>query len=259
MELLGKLIRYAAHRIRVLSGSMGDPFVQSFMEQILYNKAVYPEFSLIEKYRSEIYSNNTLLETPDPGAGSRSPHSTFTLGSKAKAASVKPEYGRLLFRLVRTHQPERIIELGTGAGISTLYLTYGNPGARVITVEGNKQLAELASRNFVARGLQQITLINDTFDHVLPDLIRFASANTLVYIDGNHIFDSTIRYFDLLGKASGYRCIMVLDDINWSGEMARAWKTIRDSEHPGVVLDLFQVGILFLGLGDLQQKFWLRY
>jgi hypothetical protein len=52
---------------------------------------------------------------------------------------------------------------------------------------------------------------------------------------------------------------MVLDDINWSREMARAWKIIRDSEHPGVALDLFQVGILFLGLGDLQQKYWLRY
>lgn len=259
MELPGKFIRYAAHRIHVLSGSTGNPFVQSFIEQVLHNKTVYPEFSLIESYRSEIYSNNTLLETPDPGAGSRSRHNPVTIGSKAKAASVKPEYGRLLFHLVRAHQPERIIELGTGAGISTLYLAYGNPGARVITVEGNKQLAEVAHRNFVARGLQQITLINDTFDHVLPDLIRFASANTLVYIDGNHIFDSTIRYFNLLGKATGYSCIIVLDDINWSGEMARAWKIIADSEHPGVALDLFQVGIIFLGFEDLQQKFWLRY
>ena len=55
----------------------------------------------------------------------------------------------------------------------------------------------------------------------------------LIYIDGNHIFDSTIRYFNLLGKASGYRCIMVLDDINWSGEMARAWKIIRGFRTPG--------------------------
>jgi predicted O-methyltransferase YrrM len=259
MELLGKLIRFAVHRIHVLSGSMDDPFVQSFMEQILHNKTVYPEFSLIESYRSEIYSNHTLLETHDPGAGSRSWHNAVTLGSKAKAASVRPEYGRLLFHLVRAHQPERIIELGTGAGISTLYLAYGNPAARVVTVEGNKQLAEVASRNFVARGLQQITLINDTFDHVLPDLIRFASANTLVYIDGNHIFDSTIRYFNLLGKASGYSGIMVLDDINWSGEMARAWKIIADSELSRVALDLFHVGIIFQGFGDLQQKFWLRY
>ena len=47
--------------------SMGYLFVHSFMEQILHNKTVYPEFNLIELYRSEIYSNNTLLDTPDPG------------------------------------------------------------------------------------------------------------------------------------------------------------------------------------------------
>jgi predicted O-methyltransferase YrrM len=259
MELLGKLIRYGTHRIRSLSGSTGNPFVRSFMEQILHNKTVYPEFGLIEAYRSEIKTNNTLLETPDPGTGSRSRYRVHTLGSKAKAASVNPEYGRLLFRLARAYNPEQIMELGTGVGISTLYMAYGNPGARIITVEGNKQLAEAASGNFTARGLQQITLINDTFDHILPELKRFATANSLVYIDGNHTFDATIRYFNILGKACDYRCIMVLDDINWSGEMARAWKIIADSGHPGIVLDLLQVGIIFLGSGDRQQKFWLRY
>jgi predicted O-methyltransferase YrrM len=259
MELLGRIFRLSCHRIRQLYGHMDNPFIRAFSENILHNKTVYPEFSAIEAYRSEIYSNHDQLYAPDPGAGSRCRCKTNTLGEKARASSVKPGYGRLLFHLARIYRPERIIELGTGAGISTLYLASGNPEVRIITVEGNKQLAEVASRSFFARGLQQIIVINDTFDHVLPELVRFATADSLIYIDGNHSFDATIRYFNLLGEACGYKCIMVLDDINWSGEMARAWRTITDSEHPGIVLDLFQLGILFLGYGVEQQKFWLRY
>jgi predicted O-methyltransferase YrrM len=138
-------------------------------------------------------------------------------------------------------------------------MAYGNPQAGIITIEGNPQLAALASGNFTAAGLQQVTVINDSFDNVISQTFSPLKSDTLVFIDGNHTFDATLRYYRVLGNVSGFRCILVLDDINWSDQMMRAWRAIADMEHSGYIIDLYKLGIIFKGYGGKQQKFRLRY
>jgi predicted O-methyltransferase YrrM len=253
------LFNYFIHLIDSLSGRANDPFIHDFSQNILNNKTVYSEFDLIEKYRSVIYTNDTPLETKDFGAGTKSDHKRGTIGSMAKVASVNAKYGRFLFHLVRYYQPDRILELGTAVGISTMYLAWGNPQARVITVEGNPQLAVTASRNFTLNGLHNIILIKSTFDNAMTQLLSEVTNNTLVFIDGNHTLKATLQYFEVFGKKPDSYNIMIFDDINWSHEMMQAWKSITLSAHSGVSVDLFRMGILFQGRGKNGQKFRLRY
>ena len=66
-----------------------------------------------------------------------------TISSIAKNAAKPKKFGQLLFRMVKYYQPATILELGTSLGITTSYLSLAKPDARLITMEGSKEIAEL--------------------------------------------------------------------------------------------------------------------
>lgn len=259
MDLPLRLFNYFIHWLYSSSEKGNCDFFRDFGLNILHNKTVYPEYELIENYRISLLNNNSMLETHPLGAGTRNGQKKRTVSSIARSASVNAKYGQLLFRLVRYYKPDQIVELGTALGISTMYLAMGNPGSSVISVEGNPRLGEIAARSFSYYGLHNITLINSNFDDAIPILHPDLKSNALVFIDGNHTLEATLRYYSLLSEASGLNRIMVLDDINWSAPMAKAWRIITDSECRGMTIDLFQLGIIFLGQNYNRQKFRFRY
>jgi predicted O-methyltransferase YrrM len=253
------LINYFMHRIRTLTDPVNNSFIHDFKNHVLNKSAVYPEFRIIEKYRSELSKNTEQLEKMDMGAGSKSAKKGKTVGSMARTASVSETYGQLLYRLAGYYKPDNIIELGTALGVSTMYLALGNPQAMVYTVEGNPQLAAIASNNFARHHINNITLINNSFDNAIARLIPEINSNTLVFIDGNHTLSATLKYFGLFGRIPGSSNIFIFDDINWSNEMMRAWESIAESPNAGTVVDLFQMGIIFQGRGMDGKKFRLWY
>ena len=52
----------------------------------------------------------------------------------------------------------------------------------------------------------------------------------MVFIDGNHSEDATIRYFEESIKYSDQKTILIFDDIHWSSGMEKAWDYIRKSQ-----------------------------
>ena len=68
----------------------------------------------------------------------------------------------------------------------------------------------------------------------------------MAYVDGNHRYEPTIRYFQLLLSHAHNDTILIFDDIHWSAEMEKAWKEIQ--QHPSVrcTVDLFYLGFVFL-------------
>ena len=234
-----------AHRITALSGGGSDPFFKDFGQHVLADDPEFTGYEFIEKIRSDLLNNTETVPARDFGAGSRSLRKERTIGQITKVSSINPRYGRLLNRLVRHYRPSRIIELGTAAGISTLYLASGNREAEVITVEGNPRLAEIASGNFRKAGLKNVTVINSTFDEALSEIIKDLSSGLLIYIDGNHTKEATLRYYSVFATQFGINPILIFDDINWSKEMRGAWKIISQQAPGGTLIDLFFMGICF--------------
>lgn len=252
------VLKYILHQIISMTGVNND-FIQSFKKHVLHDRIVYPEFNIIEEYRTRLGKNHELLELSDMGAGTRFSNQKRTIAGIAKVASVRTKYGELLFRLVKSYASNQIVELGTACGISTMYLAMGNPGATVISVEGNPQLAELAGRNFITYGINNIRLINKSFDKAIQDIAAILQKKPIIFIDGNHTQEATLRYYDILGSACCNNGIFIIDDINWSFPMARAWKTITTRGGRNLIIDLFQLGIIFQGQGHYTEKFHLRY
>ncbi len=244
MHIFQLLSSFVIHRIAALRRNKTDAFIQDFRNHVLKNFQFCPDFEFIEKKRSALLQNPALLSAPDFGAGSRKTRQ-LTTGEAIRIASVNPRYGRLLYRLTARYKPSQVIELGTAAGISTLYLAFGNRDAEVITVEGNPQLADLAAGNFKNSGLNNVTIVNSTFDEALPGLISNMAPDSLVYIDGNHTSEATLRYYSVFTGHAGKKPILVFDDINWSAEMRYAWHMMHKRASTGIIIDLFFMGIYF--------------
>jgi predicted O-methyltransferase YrrM len=243
MHLIQSFNHFLIHRIATLHRFENNIFIQGFTEHVMKDFQYCPEFEFIENKRSVLLQNRVPLSPHNFGAGSQTRQART--GDAIRVASVKPRYGRFLYRLAAWYKPSRIIELGTAAGISTHYLAFGNRDAEVITVEGNPQLAEIATRNFKESGLNNVTVLNSTFDEALPYLINIMAPDSLVFIDGNHTAEATLRYFSCFNGLTGKKPILVFDDINWSCDMRSAWQMIQKRLSTGTIIDLFFMGIYF--------------
>ena len=89
---------------------------------------------------------------------------------------------------------------------------------------------------------------------------RFGGPLDLVFFDGNHRYEPTIRYYRQLLPAVHEHTVLIFDDIHWSKEMEQAWdKIIKD---PAVMLsiDLFFIGLVFFRKEQkVKQHFTIRF
>ena len=223
-----------------------SPFVFDFIKKVLNDKETYPTYSRVEELREKLLLDNTVLNVEDFGAGSSvSKSNQRTIASIAKNAAKPKKFGQLLFRMVQFYKPEQILELGTSLGITTSYLASGNPNADVFTLEGSKEIAETATKNFQLLGLNNIGVITGNFDETLEPAIKQLSTIDFTFIDGNHRYKPTINYFNQILRKRHNNSVLIFDDIHWSKEMEQAWEEIK--LHPAVTctIDLFFIGLVF--------------
>lgn len=259
MEILSKSKSWIQYFInRKDEYSLHSPFVFDLYNYLKGNKYYYA-FDTINKIRKEQSGNNQLISIYDLGAGSQIySNNKIKLSSITYTASIPHKYGCILFKLVNKFSPENIVELGTGTGISTLYLALASP-ANVFTIEGNPALAEIAKTNFEKAGCKNITAITGNFSEQLPLLLSKLNKVDFAFIDGNHRYEPTIEYFNLIKEKSHENTIMVFDDIHWSKEMEQAWQKIISDKHVIVSMDFFRLGIVFFRKELSKEHYVLKY
>jgi predicted O-methyltransferase YrrM len=146
-----------------------------------------------------------------------------------------------------------ILELGTGLGISGMYLSAGSPEAELHTVEGIQIRTVIAKQVFKRSKLSNVEVHHGEADQVLENVLDKLPGRYLAFVDANHRYDPTVRYVrSILGKA-GDEAILILDDIYWSKGMHKAWKEIIQWPEVRVSIDLFHMGILLLRK-DIQEN-----
>ena len=225
---------------------MHSPFVFEFITKVLNDKTNYPEYEKVEALRDQLLNDHTILEIEDFGAGSMmGKKNRRSISSIAKNAAKPKKFGQLLFRMIKYYQPKTILELGTSLGITTSYLTLAKPDARLITMEGSKEIADVAKRNFRNLDNRNIEIIEGNFDNALSSVVGGLLTVDFAFIDGNHRQEPTERYFKELLAKTNNNSILVFDDIHWSGEMEAAWEAIKNNAAVSCSIDLFFIGIVF--------------
>jgi predicted O-methyltransferase YrrM len=251
-----KIKSYLNHWLHVVDEhSIHSPYFFDFYEKVILNKNEIQGFEDIENVRKKLLESTLEIEMKDLGAQSAHFYSQKRSLAKVVETSISPRpLCELLFRLVNYMEATSIIELGTSAGITSLYLAK-QPEAKVITFEGNKELINIALTHFEYFETNNIKLIEGNLDSTLSDYLQNPAKIDFALMDANHRYEPTIRYFNLLSKRIAQKGIIVMDDIYHSEEMTKAWKELSRHELVYGSADLFRCGILFFDPALNRQHF----
>jgi predicted O-methyltransferase YrrM len=241
-QLINHLFR-AKHRY---GHGIHSPCVYEFVSKILYDSKPYAEYSMLNSIRNELSKSEEQLRVSEIGSISSYFPGEFRKVSKLiSISSVNKKFGELLFRISRFYHPATIVELGTSIGMSTLYLAFGFRGSNIITIEANKWLSQYAGGLFEKYQLGNILRIEGLFDEQLDLVAQKYSSPQLLFVDGNHNYEPTIRYYKHFSNRMDAG-LMIFDDINWSRGMRKAWNEIKQDPRARVTIDLFYMGIVIL-------------
>lgn len=235
-----------------------SPFVYSFIRNVLLKKGKEENLSKILEWHNEV--SNSFLPVGDNsfGAGTRLSQHKKRKRIKSSRIGIPQKYGIMLYRLVQFSVPGRIIEMGTGSGISTAYLAGANPAIQVLTLEGNKERQEFAKKEIEKLKFENIEFLNIDFDNFINAKNDFKNP-LLVFIDGNHRYEPTMRYYQYFSSIAVENTVLIFDDIRWSGEMEKCWKRIKSDVKVTISIDLFFMGIVFFKPGITKQDFIINF
>ena len=199
-----------------------------------------------------------MIRVRDFGAGSRVFKGPERKVSRiAKTAGISKRRAKLLYKTVRQFQPAKILELGTSLGLATAALSLAAPKARIDSLEGCPATAQVARSGFERYGLKNIEVHTGEFDELLPGLLK-ANRYDLVFFDGNHQKEATLRYFELCLAAATENSLFIFDDIHWSRDMETAWEQIKEHPEVTLTLDTYQWGLVFFRKDREKEHFTLR-
>lgn len=246
-------------RYRLLASgrhSVHSPFVYKFYTRTVKGRERCSDTGISDIIkRSGKDSSKVTYDHPLPGVGSV----TTSIRKIASTASKSEKYQNLLYRVARDLKVKNGLEIGTSLGFTTLHLASARPDAKWNTLEGAKEIAELAQRNFDNTTFRNIELTIGNFENILPEVLNKCEELDFVFFDGNHQLQPTLSYFEQCLLKRSENAVFIFDDINWSSEMKQAWKMIKD--HPEVVtsIDLYFLGIVFFDKSLSKQHYLLRY
>lgn len=239
------------HWLRALNEhALHPPFVFNIYTRAIKGRGHNDAFTEIEAVRKRLLKNTGKIKIEELGAGSGMNRAgNRKIRSIARHSLTKASFSRLLYRLIQHMEAQTILELGTSFGINTLYLSAAAPGGHIYTLEGCPQTAVIAQSLFKGWQFPNIELNIGTIDSTLQPLLNRLGQIDAAYLDANHTYEATIRYFNTLLPYLHPNSFLVLDDIYWSPGMQKAWREIQQHHSVQLSLDVFDAGILFFRPG----------
>ena len=226
--------------------SVHSPYLYKLLTHIFELRKTYYADTALETLRQKLKQDETVITFEDHGAGSHKTSSSKLIQKTVKtlaATSTSNVYKcRLLRNLTLYFRPKVIMELGTNLGLATSYLNAGSPEAELHTIEGAEPLYDLACNNFKELNIK-VTAYLGLFDTVLHKVPEVLSRADFVYMDGDHTYESTIKYFEWIWRAGPEKQVIVMDDINWSSGMRGAWNQIKRDYHCRTI-DFYKLGLV---------------
>ncbi|MBS1647797.1 MAG: class I SAM-dependent methyltransferase [Bacteroidetes bacterium] len=236
-----------------------SPFVYKLYTEVIVPQGSYYAFNTLDAVKKQALKSTQQIEVLDLGAGSKKMGKRRRVQDIAKHSVIQKKYGELLFRLVHYLRPQHVLELGTSLGISAMYMAMASKKTPITSVEACPNTFLFAQSMMTQNKQNNVSLVNASFDAFFQNL-KSGVYFDFVFIDGNHTYEATMRYFYFLLKTAKEQSVFVFDDIYWTPGMAKAWQEIKSHPMVTLSLDLYKVGIVFFRSEQKQKEhFILRY
>jgi predicted O-methyltransferase YrrM len=248
---------WSATRIDVLH----SPFVFELYNSCIARQNTPVELLPIEALRQEAKQNNNQITQEDFGAlGYLQTKRTKSVSYFATTHAKPSRLAHIIYRMVSKYKYHNCIELGTSLGFTGMCITRGLPEkATFITIEGANEIAQVAQQHFKQLNLSdKIDLRVGNFNDLLPDVVNELPQVDFAFIDGNHTYEATMNYFNLLLQKTHNNSVLIFDDIYWSSGMTKAWEEIKHHPKVTVTVDLFYIGLVYFRTQQATEHFKLR-
>jgi predicted O-methyltransferase YrrM len=155
------------------------------------------------------------------------------------AIEVAPNAGKLLKLLVQLSGARRVLEIGTLAGFSTIWMAQGLPdGGKLVTCEYLPLHAEVARGNVDAAGVgHKVDIRVGPALDTLP-LLADGEAFDLVFIDADKQNDR--NYLDWAIRLGRPGTVIIMDNVIWEGAILD--NTMDEINAPGITAALEMMG-----------------
>jgi predicted O-methyltransferase YrrM len=200
-------------------------------------------------YRLKMLASADKICMTDFGAGSRKmKNNQRNVSDVAKISGTIPEFGMFYQKLIQYYNLTDILEMGTSVGIGTVYFSTASKSTYVTGIEACPQTYLFLKENLTAEGISNVNLINKDFDSVFAEGTLGERKFDFVFIDGNHIGESLLKYYEILQmKYLQPKYVIIIDDINWTLDMYKAWKIICGMDNTKTYLNFYRFGVVFSG------------
>lgn len=256
------MIHRIIHRIIYFFIAKGKHSIHAdFLFQLYTKHIILPSnqnlFVEIEKKRKNLLANNTEITYQDLGAVAHK-NKTVTVAKIAKKSLSRARYSQLQYRLILHFKPKKILEIGTSLGINALYFAKAAPQSNIVSLEGIAQICAIANQN-VQHLAPNIAIVEGNFDATLEQTLKKMQQIDYAFLDGNHTYEATLKYFKLIVPYLHENSVLVIDDLYWSSQMTKAWIEIITHSEVIISINLHKMGILFFSKKQSKQDFILKY
>ena len=225
--------------------SLHSPFFFDFYTNVIKDGSSIHDHTVIENLRKKLLADHRTILIEDMGGGSfYFENRRRKVSAIARTSLSKQRFSELYFNIVQYLEAKTIVELGTSFGINTLYLSQRSDST-ITTFEGSREIIKIARTTFEFAGANNIKLVEGNINTTLPAFLQSSGKLDLVFIDANHRYDPTRKYFEWFLPKMHYKSALIIDDIHQSPEMEKAWKEIQQHALVYGSIDLYRCGIVF--------------
>lgn len=203
LHLIQKVRRHRGHGVH-------SPFVFNLINNVIEEKAAYYAYEDIAKY---------------------------LLPFDANVYRVNKSH-TLAFRMVNRFNPRRILEIGAGNGLNTLYLTAVSSQAICHSIEADPVNFNYAKELYGAGWGRKIELSDNLQQN-------FTGKYSCIYINLNNFNDLSDERIQTIEELVDEKSFIIVEGIRTNRKQRLLWNSIKDLKSRTAVLDLFDIGVVF--------------
>lgn len=221
-----------------------SPFVFNLITKVIGERNPYYAYALAEGVRSR------LLARRDPVLWSRnpaySPARIHTLAEITGREAVSPACGALLFRLANYFKSKYILQVGAGAGISTLYLTAYASDVQATVLESDPVLAAIAREAVGRTSAYPVRFLTGPYREMLSGALQeMPQVDFVFFHTAREGAESSRALFCEAVRFVHAGTVFVIDGIRAGRSMKAFWKEACAHPAATVTVDLYSLGLIF--------------